>query len=70
MISDDIMLFAKVNGRLMGEMINYCGYFRRYAFGKHTYTHTQKSKMRLVSDLPVKSLLESGMQSHLDSLKC
>lgn len=38
-ISEDISaVFAKVNGRLMGGMINYRGYFRRHAFGKHTYT--------------------------------
>lgn len=61
-ISEDITaVFAKVNGRLMGGMINYCGYFRRHAFGKQAHTHTQNSKMRFVSDLPVKSLLESRM---------
>lgn len=31
-------VFAEVNGRLMGGMINCCGCFRRHAFGKYTYT--------------------------------
>ncbi len=42
-ISEDVTaVFAKVNGRLMGGMINYCGFFRRYAFGKQAHTHSKQ----------------------------
>lgn len=44
-IAGDISaVFAKVNGRLMGGMINYCGYFGRHGFGKRTHTHTHSLK--------------------------
>lgn len=41
-LEDISAVFAKVNSRLMGEMINYCGYFRRHAFGKHACTHSKQ----------------------------
>lgn len=37
-ISEDITaVFAEVNDRLMGGMINYCGSCRRHDLGKHTH---------------------------------
>lgn len=44
-IAEDISaVFAKVNARLMGGMINYCGYLRKLAFGKHTYANSKTAK--------------------------
>lgn len=41
-ISEDrSAVFAKVNGRLMGGMINYCGYRWRHGFGKRPHAHAR-----------------------------